>query len=98
MAIDGNWKKLLRDMEGFHAVTCYGDYLREVGYALKRFSGCGGRRRRAGSHFPFVVLDGVADRALLRAIEKRGHFLLRHGPEGFNDGDIRLELLHRLDA
>jgi hypothetical protein len=36
MAIDGNWKKLLRDVEGFHTVTCYGDYLREVGYALKR--------------------------------------------------------------
>jgi hypothetical protein len=36
MTIDGDWKKLLRDMEGFHTVTCYGDYLREVGYALKR--------------------------------------------------------------
>ena len=36
MAIDGDWRKLLRDMQGFHTVTCYGDYLREVGYALKR--------------------------------------------------------------
>ena len=22
--------------EGFHTMTCYGDYLREVGYGLKR--------------------------------------------------------------
>jgi hypothetical protein len=34
--IDGDWKKLLRTLEGFHTVTCYGDYLREVGYALKK--------------------------------------------------------------
>ena len=36
LAIDGDWRRLLRDMQGFHTVTCYGDYLREVGYALKR--------------------------------------------------------------
>ena len=24
------------DMEGFHTQVCYGDYLREVGYALKK--------------------------------------------------------------
>ncbi|MEN6602171.1 MAG: sugar isomerase [Bryobacteraceae bacterium] len=36
MTIDGNWKKLLYGIEGFHTVTCYGDYLKEVGYALKR--------------------------------------------------------------
>ena len=34
--IDGDWRKLLTDMQGFHAVTCYGDYLREVGYVLKK--------------------------------------------------------------
>jgi hypothetical protein len=34
--IDGDWKKLLEDMRGFHWMTCYGDYLREVGYALKK--------------------------------------------------------------
>lgn len=34
--IDGDWRKLLADMQGFHTVTCYGDYLREVGYALKK--------------------------------------------------------------
>jgi len=34
--IDGDWRKLLRDMQGFHTVVCYGDYLREVGYALKK--------------------------------------------------------------
>lgn len=33
--VDGNWRKLLTDMQGFHTQICYGDYLREVGYALK---------------------------------------------------------------
>jgi len=36
VAIDGDWKRLLTDMEGFHTVITYGDYLREVGYVLKR--------------------------------------------------------------
>jgi len=36
VAIDGDWRKLLRDMQGFHTITCYGDYLREVAYALKK--------------------------------------------------------------
>ncbi|MBA7690087.1 hypothetical protein ES703_98611 [subsurface metagenome] len=34
--IDGDWKKLLEDKQGFHTMICYGDYLREVGYALKK--------------------------------------------------------------
>ena len=34
--IDGNWRKLLADQVGFHVQVCYGDYLREVGYALKK--------------------------------------------------------------
>ncbi len=34
--IDGDWRRLLRDMEGFHTIVCYGDYLREVGYVLRR--------------------------------------------------------------
>ena len=34
--IDGDWKRLTKEMEGFHTVVCYGDYLREVGYALKK--------------------------------------------------------------
>lgn len=34
--IEGDWRKLLEDMQGFHWMTCYGDYLREVGYALKK--------------------------------------------------------------
>lgn len=34
--IDGDWRRLTREMEGFHTVVCYGDYLREVGYALKK--------------------------------------------------------------
>ncbi len=29
---------LARHMRGFHWITCYGDYLREVGYSLKRIS------------------------------------------------------------
>lgn len=36
MAIEGDWRKLLKDLQGFHTVICYGDYLREVGYALKK--------------------------------------------------------------
>jgi L-fucose isomerase-like protein len=34
--IEGNWRKLLANMQGFHTQVCYGDYLREVGYAVKK--------------------------------------------------------------
>lgn len=34
--IEGDWKRLLEEMHGFHWMICYGDYLREVGYALKK--------------------------------------------------------------
>ncbi len=34
--VDGNWRKLVNDHVGFHVQVCYGDYLREVGYALKK--------------------------------------------------------------
>jgi len=34
--IEGNWRKLVANMQGFHTQICYGDYLREVGYALKK--------------------------------------------------------------
>lgn len=34
--IDGDWKRLAREMQGFHALVVYGDYIREVGYALKK--------------------------------------------------------------
>lgn len=34
--IDGDERGLLTEMEGFHAQVVYGDYLREVGYALKK--------------------------------------------------------------
>ncbi|HDD60280.1 MAG TPA: sugar isomerase [Euryarchaeota archaeon] len=34
--IDGDWRKLLKEMRGFHWMMGYGDYLREVGYALKK--------------------------------------------------------------
>ncbi len=34
--VDGDWQKMLRDLQGFHTVVCYGDYLREVGYVLKK--------------------------------------------------------------
>jgi len=32
--IDGHWRTLIKDKQGFHCMICYGDYLREVGYAL----------------------------------------------------------------
>ena len=31
--IDGDWKRLLREMRGFHWITGYGNYLNELGYA-----------------------------------------------------------------
>jgi hypothetical protein len=34
--IDGDFRRLAADMQGFHTLVCYGDYLREVGYALKK--------------------------------------------------------------
>ena len=34
--IQGDWRRLTENMEGFHAQVVYGDYLREVGYALKK--------------------------------------------------------------
>ena len=37
--VDGDWGRLLREMEGFHTQVVYGDYTREVGYALKKLGG-----------------------------------------------------------
>jgi hypothetical protein len=34
--IEGDWQKLLREMKGFHWMLAYGDYLKEIGYALKK--------------------------------------------------------------
>jgi L-fucose isomerase-like protein len=34
--IDGDWRGLQAAMEGFHVQVCYGDYLREIGYALRK--------------------------------------------------------------
>lgn len=34
--VEGDFRKLLAEMQGFHVQICYGDYLREVGYALKK--------------------------------------------------------------
>jgi len=34
--IDGDWYMLLKEMRGFHWMLCYGDYLEEVEYALKK--------------------------------------------------------------
>ncbi len=34
--IDGDWQSLTREMEGFHAIVTYGDYLREAGYAAQK--------------------------------------------------------------
>ncbi len=36
IAIDGDWRRLVAEMEGFHTQIAYGDYLREIGYALKK--------------------------------------------------------------
>ena len=37
--IDGDWKRLAREMQGFHTLIVYGDYTREIGYALKKLGG-----------------------------------------------------------
>lgn len=34
--IEGDWRRLLRELRGFHWLIVYGDYLREVSYALKK--------------------------------------------------------------
>jgi L-fucose isomerase-like protein len=34
--VQGDFRRLLTEMQGFHVQVCYGDYLREVGYALKK--------------------------------------------------------------
>jgi len=36
ISIDGDWMALREGMQGFHWGVCYGNYLREMGYALKR--------------------------------------------------------------
>ena len=37
--IDGDWRRLAREMQGFHTQIVYGDYTREVGYALRKLGG-----------------------------------------------------------
>jgi len=34
--INGDWKRLLKEMKGFHWIMAYGNYLNEVGYALDK--------------------------------------------------------------
>lgn len=34
--IDGDWRTLTKELEGFHTIVTYGDYLREAGYAVKK--------------------------------------------------------------
>jgi len=36
VTIEGNWKRILEEMVGFHWMMSYGDYRREIGYALKK--------------------------------------------------------------
>lgn len=37
--IDGDWRRLMTEMEGFHTIVTYGDYLREGGYAVRKVGG-----------------------------------------------------------
>jgi hypothetical protein len=34
--VEGNWRRLQTDQVGFHVQVCYGNWLREVGYALRK--------------------------------------------------------------
>jgi hypothetical protein len=36
VAVKGDVERMRRELRGFHWMVCYGDYLREVGYALKK--------------------------------------------------------------
>lgn len=36
VAIDGDWQTLVEEMRGFHWMTCYGNWLNEAGYAVKK--------------------------------------------------------------
>jgi len=36
LQIEGDWRRLTRELRGFHWVMAYGDYVREVEYALRR--------------------------------------------------------------
>lgn len=36
VAIEGDWIKLLEEMRGFHWMLAYGDYRKEIGYALRK--------------------------------------------------------------
>ncbi len=36
VSIRGDWQRLVHQMRGFHWMTCYGDWVRETGYALRR--------------------------------------------------------------
>jgi len=36
VSVQGDLAKLVREMPGFHWMTCYGDYLKETGYALAK--------------------------------------------------------------
>jgi len=36
VSIEGDWKLLAHDMAGFHWMLCYGDHLKEFGYALRK--------------------------------------------------------------
>jgi len=36
LRIRGDWKRLLEEIRGFHWLLCYGDWLREMGYAVRK--------------------------------------------------------------
>jgi len=36
MAVEVDHRRMVKSIQGFHALTCYGEYLREFGYALSK--------------------------------------------------------------
>ncbi len=36
MRVHGSGEVVMQEMKGFHWMTCYGEYLRETGYALRK--------------------------------------------------------------
>jgi hypothetical protein len=36
MAVEVDYRRMVKSIQGYHALVCYGDYLREFGYALAK--------------------------------------------------------------
>jgi hypothetical protein len=56
VTIEGDGRRLVREMPGFHPAICYHDYLREAGYALKRTGSAWDKLRASRPRRPAALL------------------------------------------